>query len=60
VSRELAEREIFDLRRKAELFLRAGDIQQYSCILIVIAQIQEANNVTVGVERKRENDRTAA
>ena len=44
MAKELAENEVFRLRRKAELLLLAGDIAQYNCVLATIASIQENND----------------
>ncbi len=51
MGKELAEREIFRLRKQAELLLRAGDVEQYNKILIVIAAIEENNKVFYGKEK---------
>lgn len=59
MGRELAEDEIFRLRKKAALLLQAGNIQEYNCILITISALQETNNAVVGIERKP-NERTAS
>jgi len=44
---ELAQHEIFRLRKKAELLLRAGDVEQYNCVLATIAAIQANNQQAV-------------
>jgi hypothetical protein len=46
--RERVEREIFNLRKKAGLCLQAGNVQEYNCILIVIAELQKNHGVTTG------------
>lgn len=55
MSRELAEREIFNLRKKAGEFLRAGNTDEYNRILITIATLQETHKIYSGVERKMDN-----
>ncbi|HKI11130.1 MAG TPA: hypothetical protein VKA02_03375 [Candidatus Acidoferrum sp.] len=47
MGKELAENEIFRLRKQAELLLRAGDVEQYNCVLVVISSIQANNQQAV-------------
>ncbi len=50
---------IFDLRKKADLYLKAWDIEAVNRILTTIAHLQELYGVTKGAERKKDNARTA-
>jgi hypothetical protein len=54
-----AENTIFDLRKRAALFLEAGNTEQFSRIQITIAHLQELYGAVKGAERKKDNDRTA-
>ena len=51
MGKELAAQEIFRLTKKAGELLRAGNIDEYNKILIVIAAIEENNKVFYGKEK---------
>lgn len=53
-----AEDRIFNLRKKADLFLQAGNTEEFERILIAISHLQEVYGALHGAERKN-NDRTA-
>lgn len=54
-----AENTIFDLRKKAALFLRAGDTEEFNRIQTTISHLQKLYGATKGAERKDDNARTA-
>lgn len=54
-----AENKIFALRKKADLFLQAGDTAEFNRLQREISQLQQKHGATMGVERKRDNARTA-
>jgi hypothetical protein len=54
--RERVELEVYNLRRKADAILAAaGDMDEYSRILITIGELQKKHNVTTGVRREMDN-----
>jgi hypothetical protein len=57
-TRERVEREIYNLREKAEECLLAQNIDEYNRILITIATLQETHGVLYGADRKQ-HERTA-
>ena len=64
--RERVELEVYNLRRKADVCLQTGNLEEYTRILITIAALQKTHNVTTGVRRELDhgtgnqgNDRTA-
>jgi hypothetical protein len=52
-----AENTIFDLRKKADLFLQAGNTGEFARIQNTISHLQELYGAVKGAERKN-NDRT--
>ncbi len=50
--RDTAEAVIFDLRKKASLFLQAGDTDSFNRIQSTIAHLQELYGAVKGAERK--------
>jgi len=54
-----AENTIFDLRKKADLFLQAGNIEAFNRIQITISHLQEVYGAVKGAGRKEDNERTA-
>jgi hypothetical protein len=56
--RDTAEAVIFDLRKKASLFLRAGDTETFNRIQSTIANLQELYGAVKGAEGEH-NGRTA-
>jgi hypothetical protein len=59
MSEREAENTIFVLRKKANLYLQAGDTEAVERIQTTIARLQEIYCVTKGVERTKDNDRAA-
>jgi hypothetical protein len=56
--REKAESLIFDLRKKGDLFLQAGDSDSFNRIQSTIATLQTIYGVVKGMKRGK-NERTA-
>ena len=56
--RDTAEAVLFDLRKKASLFLQAGDTETFNRIQATIANLQDIYGAVKGAERKN-NDRTS-
>jgi hypothetical protein len=56
--RDTAESMIFNLRKKASLFLQAGDTDSFNRIQSTITHLQELYGAVKGAERKQ-NDRSA-
>jgi len=54
-----AEQSIYELRKKAALFLRAGDMAEYDRILTTIANLQRTTGATKGRREEKDNDPTA-
>jgi hypothetical protein len=54
-----AENTIFNLRKKADLYLQAGDIEEYNRILTTISDLQKTTGVTKGWGKENDNARTA-
>jgi len=54
-----AEHLIFDLRRKASLFLRAGRTAEVNRIQGQISHLQQLYGAVKGAGRTKDNDRTA-
>jgi hypothetical protein len=52
------EHTIFDLRKKADLFLQAGNTEEFNRIQTTIGHLQELYGAVTGVERE-DNERTA-
>ena len=57
-TQENAENTIFDLRKKADLELQAGNIEAFQRIQTTIADLQKTTGALHGAERK-DNARTA-
>jgi hypothetical protein len=54
-----AEQSIYELRKKAALFLRAGDMAEYDRILTTIANLQRTTGAVKGHGKDKDNARTA-
>jgi hypothetical protein len=50
---------IFNLRKKADLYLQAGDTEEYNRILTTISDLQKTTGVTKGRGKGNDNARTA-
>jgi len=57
-ARQAAEQEIFELRKKADLHLQVGSIEEFNRIQTTIANIQQKHAVFSGIERTPD-ERTA-
>jgi hypothetical protein len=57
-ARQEAEQEIFELRKKADLYLQAGDTEEFNRIQTTISELQREHAVFSGVKRKND-ERTA-
>jgi hypothetical protein len=57
--RQSAAAEIFDLRKKIDVHAQVGDISEVSRLQLQIAELQRQFGAVNGVERKKDNDRTA-
>ncbi|MGB2676003.1 MAG: hypothetical protein WAN12_02860 [Candidatus Acidiferrum sp.] len=51
-TRARAELEVYNLRRKADECLQAGNTQEFTRIQISISKLQEVHGVTVGIRRE--------
>ena len=51
-----AEQSIYELRKKAALFLRAGDMAEYDRILTTIANLQRTTGAVKGHRKDNTND----
>lgn len=51
MDRKDAEEEIFAIRRKMDLYARAGDVSEVNRLKLEIAQLQQKHNALFGVER---------
>jgi hypothetical protein len=51
-----AEQSIYELRKKAALFLRAGDMAEYDRILTTIANLQRTTGAVKGYGKDNTND----
>ena len=50
--------EIFDLRKKAALYLQAGDAEEFNRIQITIGELQQKHGAVTGVGKEKD-ERTA-
>ena len=50
--RQSAEEEIFALRKKIDLYMRAGDMSEVSRLQTEIASLQQKYGAVTGIERK--------
>ena len=54
-----AEQSIYDLRKKAGLYLQAGDTEEYNRILDTISNLQKTTGAVKGRGKEKDNDPTA-
>jgi hypothetical protein len=57
--RQSAEEEIFALRKKIDMYVRAGDMAEVSRLQFQISQLQQKHGAVKGAKKENDNERTA-
>lgn len=52
--RHSAEEEIFALRKRIDLYMRAGDVSEVSRLQVMIADLQRKHGAVTGADRKND------
>ena len=58
-ARQSAAEEVFNLRKRIDKHLRAGDTDEVSRLQLQISELQQKHGVTTGIGKDENEDRTA-